>query len=327
MKILVRLPNWLGDMVMAVGFMNQLQQVYPEAKISVIAKKGIHELLPFFPPLHQQYVFNKEDYKGVRGAWRFGKEIRKQEKYDLFFCLPDSLSSAAMARATRAKKRIGFKKEARHLLLTHAYTKPEGLHRAEEYTALLEMFTGQTLKKPSVVLQHAIPKQNHVVVNINSEAASRRLTIGKAIDLINTLRSAIPDKIVLIGAPKEKPYIDQVYAKLAYIDGIENKAGRTTLPELTALLASAQLLLTTDSGPAHLANALKTHTVVLFGAGNEANTAPYNRDYRTVIRLGQLSCEPCLKNVCVRYDIPQCLERLSASMIISHAIAHLKQTS
>jgi heptosyltransferase II len=141
------------------------------------------------------------------------------------------------------------------------------------------------------------------------------------------LRNATQEKIVLIGAPREKPFIDQVFSKLAYIDGVENMAGKTSLPQLAQLLASAQVLLTTDSGPAHLANALKTHTVVLFGAGNEANTAPYNKEYRTVIRLGKLSCEPCQKNICVRYDIPQCLEQLSAPMIISHAMAHLKQTS
>ena len=75
-------------------------------------------------------------------------------------------------------------------------------------------------------------------------------------------------------------------------------------------------MLTTDSGPAHLANALGTHTVVLFGAGDENNTAPYNHEYRTIIRLGKLDCEPCRKNVCIRYGTPQCLEQLDTHMII-----------
>ena len=56
MKILVRLPNWLGDMVMSVGFLNELYKQYPGAEISVVAKKGIHELLPFFPPIKYEFI-------------------------------------------------------------------------------------------------------------------------------------------------------------------------------------------------------------------------------------------------------------------------------
>src|SRR4051812_7936918 len=112
-KILVRLPNWLGDMVMASGFMHQLQAVYPQAELSVIVKKGIHELLPFFPLVKHQFIFDKASYKGSSGVWRFGKELAKTEAFDLFFCLPDSFSSALMGRATGAKKRVGFKKEWR----------------------------------------------------------------------------------------------------------------------------------------------------------------------------------------------------------------------
>jgi heptosyltransferase II len=82
-------------------------------------------------------------------------------------------------------------------------------------------------------------------------------------------------------------------------------------------------MVSTDSGPAHLANALGTHTIVLFGAGKESNTAPYNKELRNIIRLGELSCEPCEKNVCVRYGIPQCLERLDTNRIIEAAKLHL----
>ena len=70
-KILVRLPNWLGDMVMSVGALHQLQAFYPDAEISVIVKKGLQDLLPFFPPTKHRFVFSKDEYKGLRGLWRF----------------------------------------------------------------------------------------------------------------------------------------------------------------------------------------------------------------------------------------------------------------
>jgi lipopolysaccharide heptosyltransferase II len=317
MKILVRLPNWLGDMVMSVGFLHQLPHFFPGVRISVIAKKGIHELLPFFPPTQHQFVFNKEEFSGLRGLIGFGKKIKSTDTFDLFFCLPDSFSSAIMGRAAGAKERIGYKKEFRQLLLTHAYSKPTGLHRVEEYIRLLELFTKLPAAPFDISLHAAVPKQDQVVVNINSEAASRKLTVAKAVELLALLQKTVRQKIILIGAPKEREFTEAVLALLPDSQGIENAAGATSLPQLANILASARVLLSTDSGPAHLANALGTPTVVLFGAGNEKNTAPYNKEGRTIIRLGQLSCEPCEKNICTRYATPQCLERLDSGRIVS----------
>lgn len=322
---MVRLPNWLGDLVMSVGFLQQLRAVYPDAHISVIVKKGLHELLPLFPPIEHLFVFDKTVYKGLRGAWRFGREIKKKDRFDLFFCLPDSLSSGVMGWVSGAKERIGYGGEGRTFLFTHVYKKPKGLHRANVYKALLERYTGKTLLQTPVRLQHAFSKEDYLVVNINSEASSRRLTEEKAVELLHALQHAVPQKIILVGAIKETAFVDGVLKKLPS-QNIESRAGKTNLPQLVQLLASAKLLLTTDSGPAHLANALGTHTIVLFGAGNEQETAPYNKELRTVIRLGQLSCEPCEKNICVRYGIPQCLERLSSARIITEVTARLNQT-
>jgi heptosyltransferase-2 len=324
MKILVRLPNWLGDVVMAAGFMQGLQAVFPAAKISVMVKRGIQDVLPFFPSIHRSFVFDKTVYKGVAGAWRFGRELKKQDSFDLFFCLPDSFSSGLIGWASGAKKRIGYKGQGRSFLFTHAYPKPQKMHRADVYLNLLETYTKHKLPVTSILLKHTFAKEEYIVVNINSEASSRRLTEQKAVEVLGLLQNAVSQKIILIGAPKEVPFVHGVLKKLGN-SNIESRAGKTDLPQLVKLLASAKLLLTTDSGPAHLANALGTYTVVLFGAGNEEETAPCNRHLRTIIRLNQLSCEPCEKNVCVRYETPQCLERLDSAAIVSKVAAYLSR--
>lgn len=323
MKILVRLPNWLGDMVMSVGFMHQLPHFFPGAEVSVIAKKGIHDLLNFFPKTEHQFIFSKDEFKGINGLIRFGNKIKKTEKFDLFFCLPDSFSAAMMGAATGAMKRVGYKKEMRQLLLTNVFAKPENLHRVEEYIRLLELFANEKAKPINLFLNHQFRKNNHVVVNINSEASSRRLNVSKAVELLSALRKSIDEKIFLVGAPKEKGFVDSVVSLLPDSSNIESIAGKTSLCQLAEVLATAKLMLTTDSGPAHLANALRTHTVVLFGAGNEANTAPYNKNLRNIIRLGQLSCEPCQKNVCLKFETPQCLQRLDTNRIIETVKMHL----
>ena len=323
MKILVRLPNWLGDMVMSVAFIEQLPHFFPGAEVSVIAKKGIHELLQYFPATKHQFIFSKDEYKGFGGLWKFGREINATEKFDLFFCLPDSFSSAFMGYATGVKKRIGYKKELREILLTNTYNKPKNIHRVEEYIKQLEFFTGQSASAINVQLHHSILKQDHVVVNINSEASSRRLTVTKAIEIINRLRQSVDHKIILIGGPKEKIFVEEVLNQLPDKNNIESVAGKTSLSRLIEVLASAKLVLTTDSGPAHLANALGTQTIALFGAGNENNTAPYNKEKLNVIRLGKLSCEPCQKNTCVQFSTPQCLELLETNIIIKKILEQL----
>ncbi|MDQ6888895.1 MAG: hypothetical protein M3Z56_01250, partial [Bacteroidota bacterium] len=83
-----------------------------------------------------------------------------------------------------------------------------------------------------------------------------------------------------------------------------------------------KVVLSTDSGVAHLSNALGVPTVVLFGAGDENKTAPFNKEKCTTIRLGQLSCEPCENNTCKRFGTPKCLTLLSEKMIIDEVLKH-----
>jgi lipopolysaccharide heptosyltransferase II len=317
MNILIRLPNWLGDMVMSTAFVQAVKNEYPHAIIDLIAKKGIDFLLDYFPAHGQRFIFFKDEYKGVNGAWKFGKIIAAQKKYDIFFCLPDSLSSAFMGKSVAAKKRVGFKKELRSVLLTHAYTKSKNLHRVEEYVDLLKQFTKKEVTLPPVkLLLPPAKKTDSITININSEAASRRLPKEKAISIIDTLRSKISNPIILVGSNKEAAFVAEVFSALPNKTNISSKAGKTSLPELMQLFAGSAAVLTTDSGPAHVANAMGVQTIVLFGAGNENNTAPYNKDNRNIIRLGQLPCEPCVSNTCKLYGVPQCLARLDENIIV-----------
>jgi lipopolysaccharide heptosyltransferase II len=323
--ILIRLPNWLGDMVMSTAFVKAVAQQYPNAAIDLIAKKGIDFLLDYFPAHDQNFIFNKEEYKGLTGAYTFGKQIGKQKKYDIFFCLPDSFSSAVMAFATGAAQRVGYKKELRSILLTNSFQKKNNLHRVEEYVDLLQQFANTTIKDPAVeLITGATSKKNALIVNINSEAVSRRLPEAKAISIINAIRKNISEEIILVGSPKEKDFVDEVFNALNDKNNVTNNAGKTNLLQLVTLFSSCNVMLTTDSGPAHVANALGTHTIVLFGAGNENNTAPYNKNNRSIIRLGQLPCEPCVSNTCKPFGTPKCLVQLDENTIVQQVIAALK---
>jgi lipopolysaccharide heptosyltransferase II len=319
MKILVRLPNWLGDLVMSTAFISAVKQLYPEANIDVIIKKELSGIAGLIPGLHMVHPFSRLEYEGLSGVYRFGKNL-SPEKYDLFFCLPDSLSSAVMGWGTKAKKRIGFNKEGRFFLLTNSYKKPLNVHRVDEYISLLEQFTGKHISSRAINLavKQTERLDNLAIINFNSEATSRRMPLDKGIHLINTLINTFKTtKFALIGSPKEAEFIGELLNDIENTDRLENYVGKTRLEDLCDLMISAKVVLTTDSGPAHLANGLGVPTVALFGAGNEHNTSPYNKKLLTVIRAGQLECEPCVRNTCALYGIPKCMQLLDEMEIIN----------
>jgi lipopolysaccharide heptosyltransferase II len=320
MKILIRLPNWLGDVVMSTAFVAAVKQLYPDARVDAIIKKELSNMAPLIPGLTKTHCFSKQEFKGLVGVYRFGKKLRS-EKYDLFFNLPQSLSSAVMGWATSSKKRIGFGKEGGFFLLTNSYKKPINMHRVDEYVSLLEQFTGKTITGKQVKLDAKASGQKNktrVLINFNSEASSRRMPLDKGHALLNTLTNTFTGiTFCLIGSPKESDFVGQLIAGSENPDRLENYAGKTDLPGLCSLMAQSAAVLTTDSGPAHLANSVSAPVVVLFGAGNEYNTAPYNKQNLTVLRYGKLPCEPCVRNTCKLYGVPKCMELLDEMQIIN----------
>ena len=317
-NICVRLPNWLGDVVMSFGFLHVLRQTYPDAIITVVIKKGLEQVVEEVSEINSVIVFSKDDYRGLRGVWKFGKRLRASASYNLFFVLPDSFSAAVMAYASGAKLRVGYRNEGRNFLLTHAYKKEINLHRVEEYAGLLYRFnlSSQAIQ-PVLEIRGNKAKEagEYIVVNINSEAVSRRLPIVKAVELITLLQQySLPIK--LIGSPNEKFFVTEVFNALNNKIGVEITAGKTNLKELMSLIQEATVMVSSDSGPAHIAGAFKTPLVVLFGAGNEANTGPFKNTNALVVRNGKLPCEPCVKNTCQLASLPVCLTDLDMQKVI-----------
>lgn len=314
----------MGDVVMSTGFLNAVRQLYPDAVIDVIIKKELSSVAALIPGINNIHSFSKQQYPGLGGVYRFGKSLRA-ENYDIFFTLPDSLSAALMGKATGAKKRIGFSKEGGFFLLTKVCRRPKNVHRVDEYLALLEQFTGKTITDKIVGLQPEPQTKNDLILlNFNSEAESRRMPLDKGKALLNLITQTFPNKrFGLIGSPKDAVYVEDLLEGAENTDRISNFCGKTTLVTLANLMVSAKVLLSTDSGPAHLANGVGLPVVALFGAGNEHNTAPYNADNLTVIRAGQLACEPCVRNVCKLYGIPKCMQLLDETRIINAMSVYL----
>ena len=132
-KILIRTPNWLGDLIMSTGFLRAVLETFPDSQVDIILKSGF-EILPI-PHRGETILFDKNKIS----AGEFGKSLR-HKNYDYFYVLPPSFSSAWMAFQSRIPKRIGYAGECRSFLLTSAkkYEMRSGSqHLLKEYLDLL----------------------------------------------------------------------------------------------------------------------------------------------------------------------------------------------
>jgi ADP-heptose:LPS heptosyltransferase len=213
-------------------------------------------------------------------------------------------------------------------LLTHTPRARAGRqHRADDYTCLLSAFPADasavppprqadvrlTLPAAAAVSGAAPASSAPLLLNFNSEAPARRMPVAKAAALIQAVRRAAPGRpLGLIGAPREAEQAAAIIAMLpdAVRTQVHNLAGQTNLTGLLSVLHAAPLLLTTDSGPAHVANALGTPLVVCFGPGDETSTGPYHPARAVVMRApGPVPCAGCT-NICKFGDTPPCLLNL-----------------
>ena len=132
-KILIRTPNWLGDMVFSSGFVRAVLEAFPESQVDLIVKSGFEKI-----PLPQRGKIIPFDPK-KETAGNFGRTLRA-ENYDYFYVLPPSFSSAWMAFQSKIPKRIGYAGEYRSFLLTSAKIhemRPGSQHLLKEYLDLL----------------------------------------------------------------------------------------------------------------------------------------------------------------------------------------------
>jgi heptosyltransferase-2 len=330
MKILLKLPNKLGDTIMASSFVKALKSKYPDAQIDAIMASAFSDLQYFFPEINKVYGFSKNEYSGPFGSIKFGRHIKSREKYDLFFCLPFSLSSALTGYFSNAKRRVGHITEPRGFLLTDKYILPPGLHVVKDYVNLLEQFFEERIDfEPPTFTFHTqvdfdLPDEAYMVLNLHSGPPSRIVPIEKAVAIILEIRERFPYQIVLTAAPSEEKFIDLVVNQLKSTDRLINLAGKTSIIELGWVLKHASIVVSTDTGNAHFANALNTPAVVLFGPGRQQRCHPYKTEILRSLQLLEMSCVPCRKELC-KFGDNRCLTNIPNASIIEAMSDLLKE--
>jgi ADP-heptose:LPS heptosyltransferase len=301
-KIIVRAPNWLGDLVMSFPFFAALGDAYPDAEIVTIAKPAFLPLLDLLPFPTTRVPFQKQDSPGLGGIINFSRSLPVVRNAEVYFCLPPSLSSAVLGLVIWARHRVGYRSDARSILLTHKAKTPEAVHRRQAYCQLLSVYTGQSsvaVNDPPLPELPPLPAAGesgqYLVLNPNAQASSRRLPLQQWRVLLQSLGS---QRYVLIGTGEDKERNIRLQDCLPPGSECRDLAGSTSIMELARLLAHSRGVISNDSGPAHLAAYVGARLVVFIGAADPVETEQIGRDSRVLVLTAGVDCAPCVKNEC-----------------------------
>ncbi|MDB9786605.1 glycosyltransferase family 9 protein [Bacteriovoracaceae bacterium] len=300
--IIVRLPNWLGDIVMCLPFLERLLEKEANHRFYFIVKSQYQEIFKIKILSAKIIIFDKKEYESIWGLLKFRKTFPELINASSYYTLAPSFSSALMGRILGVKRIIGHNTDYRSLLLHVKINLNRSEHRIQQYFDLISEKFENLVIQPELKCDPIIGNR-YIVLNVNSEASSRRLPNvewAKVIERIPTTH-----KLVFIGHEKDG---DHVKSTLNFLDlGIDryvDLSGKTNLVELANVLKYADAVVSNDSGPAHLAAILGTSVSVFFGAGNRLETGPFGKQVR--IYSKSIHCSPCLKNIC-RYKNVDCL--------------------
>lgn len=271
-RVWIRLPNWLGDVVMALPLLRAIRQSRPDAEITLVAKAAFHSLLKDWQVADQLIEVPAKGSGYVSYFWRL--RTRYPDCYLLF---TNSLRGDLEAWLTRCPQRFGLLRPGkRRPLLTHRFVVPSDYderthHQLDLWTQFLNHF-GLNAAPCLEPLKQPAPNTDVTIGIIagSENNPEKRWPISHWRELISQLPPNT--KVLLFGTITDRTITDEISARLDR--PVDNLAGRTKLPEYCELLTTCTVLITNDTGGMHLANALGVPLIGLFGPTNPIRTGP-----------------------------------------------------
>lgn len=324
-RICVRAPNWLGDLVLATGFVRAVLERWPQAAVELVVRAG-HEALP----LPRRGRVHPHDPARL-GPGEFGARLRR-ERYDRFYVLPPSFSSAWMAWRSGAPERVGYRGQLRGPLLRPALAHrapPRSVHILREYLDLLdpdietECYPPR-LEAPATWVERQLapvcrrlPERFVALAPGAAYGPAKAWPAARYRDLAAAIRDRAGLPVVIVGTRGEAALGEEVREGL---EGVANWCGETDLAGLLAVLARAALVVSNDSGAMHLAAALRRPQVAIFGSTSPTWTGPVN-PHAAVLRRPE-PCAPCFARTC-RPGHYRCLRGIEVGEVLDRALGLL----
>ena len=327
-KIIVRSPNWVGDAVLSTPALSVLRGKHPKAHVSLLARRNVSDCFLNNPDVDEIITLpEKNDLSYWLKAFRL-----RRKKYDKAILFPNSFSSALFLRISGAEEILGYRRDGRGFLLTRAPEPTRKLlmeHQVNYYLHLIErlpdsaelddigtyIIKHKRVSGPEarmalvwVVTQEEkeearkFLKENKVksvdrLIGINPGATygpAKRWFPRSFADVAVKLIDKYSAKILLFGTAQEEEITDEISRYMR--EKCVNASGKTTLRQLGALLSMCELLITNDSGAMHIATAVKTPVVAIFGSTDPVRTGPWGERHTVLYR--KLNCSPCFARKC-----------------------------
>jgi ADP-heptose:LPS heptosyltransferase/lauroyl/myristoyl acyltransferase len=277
-RIWVRLPNWLGDVVMAVPLLRALRAGRPDAEITFVGKKQ------FLPLLAGEGLADRLHPLPAQGRGYFAHFRALRTEYpDVWLLFTNSFRGDCEAWLAGAKQRFGLVRPGKKRpLLTHRFRVPRDFdERSRHQLELWEMFVrhfglvAPADRRPLTPgsLDASAPPVSAAAIGLipgSENTPEKRWPVAHW----RTLIEALPEhRFVIFGTPNDAPIAAAVAAGFAP-DRVENLAGQTDLPTFAQRLRGCRVLVTNDTGGMHLANGLGVPLIALFGPTNPVRTGP-----------------------------------------------------
>jgi len=334
MKIVVHTPNWIGDVVFAFPALESLKANFPDAEIWLAANAWVKDVFSGGEAENRIIPLpSLNNLKNVREA----AKILKSHRFDIGLLLANSFSSAFLFAAARIPERWGYQKDGRAFLLTKGVPpakKDPPPHMVHYYLELLAGLGLKTLPPEIKITVSAEEKERarerlaslgadlkKPLVIINPGAAygpAKRWPAPRFAALARLLQERKNADIAITGTPGDTAPAEEVVSALD--NAPINLVGKTTLPELLGIISQASAFVSNDTGPAHLANALRVPVVAIFGPTDPHITAPFHQP-STVIKKENIPCWPCFYRKCP-FD-HRCLIQISAEDVFEAAAVYL----
>jgi heptosyltransferase-2 len=312
-RVLVRVPNWVGDALLATPALHALRRAYVRAEIAVLAKPWVAPLYEASPDCDRVINYERPGrHAGWAGMRLLCRELRGAE-FDTAVLFQNAFEAALIASLARIPCRAGYATDGRGLFLSHAVpvNGAKALHHADYYLRLVEWLGVDARVERRLRL--ALPEAARLaaaarlaelfgagdvpLVGLAPGAqygtakrwpASRFAAVGDA------LARFTGGATLLFGGKGERDVTAQV-ASAMQTQAVD-LAGRTSLLEAAAIINRLAVFVTNDSGLMHMASALAVPLVAIFGPTDERNTSPLGARSRLVRH--EMECAPCLKRHC-----------------------------
>jgi ADP-heptose:LPS heptosyltransferase len=331
--LIVRLRS-IGDTVLSTPSIIALRRFLPNAQIDILLEDWCAPVLDGLAEINNVLTVGKTAKSRINTAW----EIRRN-RYDVVFNLHGGTTATFFVRASGAKHRVGLADYQYSFLYNHLvsssaeFWQQEKTHSAEQQLALLGGVGVPVNDRPksrlnvSAKAKHSL--ENKLAASQNSDFKFQisnpqskiqnpksKIALVHPVAAFDTKQWAIENfarvaefldekgfRVVAVATPKERETLEKLQqisqAPITIFDDL-------TLPEITALAEKAEIFVGNDSGIAHIAAAVQTRSVVIFGSSNRAHWRPWT-DAPHQIVYEEFDCQPCHGYFCAEYDEPKCI--------------------